>query len=207
MRVEFKRWGIILHFVFVLQVHGLHHHEWPGFQPRKISRETKQQSTVKQNECKLQPSFWCASNHMFWLMDLNVWDLELKGDMRLCNKYANPVKSSLERTKDSSTICENWTERISPLCTWATSFQAVQLACHVYKVRGQWNNTLLWFGGYHKRSNGFHVAFSASFLVSLQGRLEGSTGPNLAAAKSSYLEDHYANPHETTLQIHMKTIT
>jgi hypothetical protein len=31
-------------------------------------------------------------------MDLKVWDLELKGDMRLCNKYANPAKSSLERT-------------------------------------------------------------------------------------------------------------
>lgn len=65
-------------------------------------------------------------------------------------------------------------------------------------MRGQWNNTWLWLGGYHKRSNGFHVAFSASFLVSLQGRLEGSTGPNLG--KRSYLEDHYANLHETTLQ-------
>jgi hypothetical protein len=76
---------------------------------------------------------------------------------------------------------------------------------------GQWNNTWLWLGGYHKRSNGFHVAFSASFLVSLQGRLEWSTRPNLGSCQellsrgplcksawnhSANPHEHYANPHE-----------
>ncbi len=66
-------------------------------------------------------------------------------------------------------------------------------------------------GGYHKRSNGFHLAFSASFLVSLQGRLEGSTRLNLGSCQellsrgplcksawnhSANPHEHYANPHE-----------
>lgn len=42
----------------------------------------------------------------------------------------------------------------------------------------------------------FSCGFSASFLVSLQGRLEGLPDLTWAAAKSSYLGDHSANPYE-----------